>query len=173
MAWRFRAPPGRGLHRDSREGSSFTKRREAAAPAPQSGATPALNAAATPYAGMDLGHAQPVAADLTVSVIVPTFNRRSRLERLLLAIDRLPESRARLEVVVTVDGATDGTTEMLRGLRVGYPLRVIEQPNSGPAAARNAAIAAATGDVLLFLDDDVIPTESVIREHLLCHSRDA
>src|SRR5467141_1624452 len=122
---------------------------------------------------MDVGRAQPAAADLTVSVIVPTFNRRSRLERLLLAIDRLPESRAGLEVVVAVDGATDGTTEMLRGMRLGYPLRVVEQPNRGPAGARNAAIAAATGDVLLFLDDDVIPTESVISEHLLCHRRDA
>jgi GT2 family glycosyltransferase len=121
---------------------------------------------------MDQARAQPVTADLTVSVIVPTFNRRSRLERLLLAIDRLPESRAGFEVVVTVDGATDGTTEMLHGIRLGYPLRVVEQPNRGPAAARNAAIAAATGDVLLFLDDDVIPTEPVVSEHLRHHRRD-
>jgi GT2 family glycosyltransferase len=122
---------------------------------------------------MDVARAQPATADLTVSVIVPTCNRRSRLERLLLAIDRLPESRAGLEVVIAVDGATDGTSEMLQTIQVGYSLRVIEQPNRGPSAARNAALAVATGDVVLFLDDDVIPTDSVISEHLRFHRRDA
>jgi glycosyltransferase involved in cell wall biosynthesis len=119
---------------------------------------------------MDVERAQP--ADLTVSVIVPTFNRCSRLERLLLAIDRLPESRTGLEVIVAVDGATDGTMEMLHSIRLGYSLRVIEQPNRGPSAARNAALAAATGDVVLFLDDDVIPTEVVVSEHLRHHRLD-
>jgi GT2 family glycosyltransferase len=110
--------------------------------------------------------------DLTVSVIVPTLNRRSRLERLLRAIDRLPDSRARLEVVVAVDGSTDGTNEMLREMHVGYPLRVIEREHRGRAAARNAAIAAATGDILLFLDDDTIPTPALVEAHLRHHRAD-
>jgi GT2 family glycosyltransferase len=109
---------------------------------------------------------------LTVSVIVPTFNRRDRLKRLLAGLEQHHAAGARFEVVVVVDGATDGTVEMLAALRMGYPLQVHHQPNQGPAAARNAAIAAATGEVLLFLDDDVVPAEGMISRHLRIHAYD-
>ncbi len=109
---------------------------------------------------------------LSVSVVVPTFNRRSRLARLLAGLDHLPEAAPTLEVLVSVDGSTDGTVEFVRQQRPRYRLCVIELPNRGPAAARNAAIAAATGDVLLFLDDDVVPTIPLIAEHLDRHRRE-
>ena len=107
----------------------------------------------------------------TVSIIVPTFNRRDRLKRLLLRLEQAHSAGARFEVVVTVDGATDGTLDMLARLRTGYPLRALTQPNRGPAAARNRAMAAAHGDVLLFLDDDVVPTEGLIECHRNVHRK--
>src|SRR5438876_970797 len=108
----------------------------------------------------------------TVSVIVPTYNRRTRLGRLLAALDRQHRSGVRFEVVITVDGATDGTAEMLARLRPCFPLEVIKRAQGGPAAARNAAIAAATGEVLLFLDDDVVPQDGLFERHLAVHRRD-
>lgn len=110
--------------------------------------------------------------DLTVSVVIPTFNRCDWLKRLLLSLEHARGADGRLEVVVTIDGGTDGTPEMLAALRTGYPLRVLTQPNSGPAAARNRALAAASGDVLLFLDDDVVPMEGLIDRHLEVHRQD-
>ncbi|MCC6177227.1 MAG: glycosyltransferase family 2 protein [Chloroflexi bacterium] len=107
-----------------------------------------------------------------VSIIIPTFNRRARLHDLLRRLDRTEQAGTGFEVVVTVDGATDGTVEMLRELRTGYPLHSVMQPNSGPAAARNRAIASATGDLLLFLDDDVIPAPDLIAHHLAIHQQD-
>src|SRR5947209_498379 len=112
------------------------------------------------------------ADDPTVSVIVPTYNRRTRLGRLLAALDRQHRSGVRFEVVIAVDGATDGTAEMLAGLRPSFPLEVIKLAQGGPAAARNAAIAAATGEVLLFLDDDVVPQDGLFERHLAVHRRD-
>jgi GT2 family glycosyltransferase len=106
----------------------------------------------------------------SVSVIVPSYNRRERLGRLLGALEMHREAGAAFEVVVAVDGSTDGTIEMLSTLRTGFPLRVIAQPRGGPAAARNAAIAAADGDVLLFLDDDVAPQAGLFDKHLAVHS---
>jgi GT2 family glycosyltransferase len=107
----------------------------------------------------------------SVSVIVPSYNRRERLARLLGGLERHRQAGAAFEVVVAVDGSTDGTLEMLSLLRTGFPLRVIAQSRSGPAAARNAAIAAARGDVLLFLDDDVAPQAGLFEHHLSFHSR--
>jgi GT2 family glycosyltransferase len=111
-------------------------------------------------------------AHLAVSIVVPTFNRRSRLQRLLLALEEHWRTGSRFEVIVVDDGATDGTDRMLDMLHVSYPLRGYRQENQGPAAARNRAINAATGDVLLFLDDDVVPVAGMIERHLAIHHRD-
>ena len=109
----------------------------------------------------------------TVSIIVPTFNRRDRLARLLLNLEQACGTGTRFEVVVSVDGATDGTLEMLAELHTGYPLRVLAGCNRGPGAARNRAMAAAGGDILLFLDDDIVPVEGLIEQHLAVHRQDA
>lgn len=109
---------------------------------------------------------------LSVSVVIPTYNRRTRLERLLRALENEYAAGPCFEVVVIVDGATDGTETMLAALRPSYPLRVLRQPNRGPAAARNHGVTAAAGEVLVFLDDDVVPTPGLIRRHLAVHAGD-
>jgi GT2 family glycosyltransferase len=108
----------------------------------------------------------------TLSVIVPTRNRRDRLRRLLSALEHEWARGTPFEVVVAVDGATDGTDEMVAGLRTPYPLRHVSQPRRGASGARNAAIAAAAGDVVLFIDDDVLPKEGMIEQHLAVHRQD-
>jgi GT2 family glycosyltransferase len=110
--------------------------------------------------------------DPLISVIVPTYNRRERLRRLLRRLDELHETGPVFEVVVVVDGATDGTEAMLASATVRYPLRVLTQAQSGPAAARNRAIAAAEGELLLFIDDDVVPVDGMIERHLAVHRLD-
>lgn len=109
----------------------------------------------------------------SVSVIVPTYNRRNRLQRLLQTLEQVRPQVSQFEVVVAVDGANDGTREMLAAIESAYPLRVVEQANQGPAAARNNAISVASGEVLLFLDDDVVPAPGLIERHLEVHARDS
>jgi glycosyltransferase involved in cell wall biosynthesis len=102
-----------------------------------------------------------------VSVVVPTFNRRAGVCRLLLALGRQTYPATRFEVVVVDDGSTDGTPEAIRRLDVPYALTFRRQPvNGGPAVARNAGVAQARGPLILFLDDDVVPPPDLIAVHV-------
>jgi GT2 family glycosyltransferase len=107
-----------------------------------------------------------------VSVVIPTFNRRASLRRLLDALAEQTYAPASFEVVVVDDGSTDGTLEMLRGLVLRYALRIVEQPHRGPAAARNVGVERSQGTLVLFLDDDVVPLPDLIAAHVATHLAD-
>src|SRR5262249_27357899 len=72
----------------------------------------------------------------------------------------------RFEVVVVVDGSTDGTREMLATYQSPHPLRVIEQANAGQCRALNRGVAEATGEACLLLDDDIVASPALVAEHL-------
>lgn len=74
------------------------------------------------------------------------------------------------EVILVDDGSEDGTAEWARSRRTNCHLEVLRRPPRGPAAARNTGIAAAGGDVLLFLDDDIVCENNLLREHAMAHS---
>lgn len=85
-----------------------------------------------------------------VSVVIPTHNHARYLGE---AIDSaLAQTHSPLEVIVVDDGSTDETEEVLA--RYGNRIRTLRQRNQGVSAARNAGIAAASGDYLAFLDSD-------------------
>ncbi|HEU4325429.1 MAG TPA: exopolysaccharide biosynthesis glycosyltransferase EpsD [Roseiflexaceae bacterium] len=107
----------------------------------------------------------------TLSVIIPTYNRLDRLRRVLAALEHQTVEPECFEVVVVVDGSTDGTDTFLAGY--GGPLRLtpVFQPNSGVAAARNNGVARASGELILFIDDDVVPAPDLLAEHLAAHER--
>jgi len=105
-----------------------------------------------------------------VSVVIPTFNRLADLQRVVTAVERqeLPPDRE-LELVVVDDGSDDGTTGWLRLRSGGDSFKVLEQPNSGPARARNRGVEAATGEIVLFLGDDTEPQPGWLAAHLEEH----
>jgi GT2 family glycosyltransferase len=87
------------------------------------------------------------------SVIIPTYNRIGRLRRTLAALAL--QSYAAHETIVVDDGSSDGSADMVT--REFPQVRLIRQANRGPAAARNAGIRAATGEIVAFTDDDCLP----------------
>lgn len=107
---------------------------------------------------------------LTASVCIPTFNRRDRLKSVLDALQR-QTATDRFEVIVAIDGSTDGTGAMLASLHPRYLLRWTLQPNRGIAAARNAAARLAGNDVLIFLDDDQLAEPELVAAHLEAQER--
>jgi glycosyltransferase involved in cell wall biosynthesis len=88
------------------------------------------------------------------SVVIPTYQRRDLAVALVRALERQTYDGP-FEMVVVVDGSTDGTVEALAQLHPQFQLRVIAQKNSGLARARNAGAGAAAGEILLFLDGDI------------------
>lgn len=84
------------------------------------------------------------------SVIIPTFNRLAYLKDCLASVKT--QSCPPAEIIVVDDGSSDGSVEWLR---VAHPdVRLIEQENAGPGAARNRGAAEARGEYLAFLDSD-------------------
>jgi len=105
------------------------------------------------------------------SVVIPTYQRRQIVVRSVAAL--AGQTCADFEVVVAVDGSSDGTAEALRALETSFPLRVLEQPNRGRAAAVNAGAAAAGGELILFLDDDMRADPRLLEEHERSHREGA
>jgi peptidoglycan/xylan/chitin deacetylase (PgdA/CDA1 family)/GT2 family glycosyltransferase len=105
------------------------------------------------------------------SVIIPTYQRRELVIRNVAALEQ--QTYRDFEVIVTVDGSTDGTADALRRLRTDFPLVVLEQPNEGRAAALNHGVEAARGDLLLFLDDDMEADAAMLAEHRRSHAEGA
>jgi len=71
-----------------------------------------------------------------------------------------------VQIVVVDDGSTDGTGAWLEGVASDLSLTVLRQANAGPARARNAGVAVARGEVVLFLGDDTEPQRGWLLEHL-------
>src|SRR6267142_3912563 len=114
-----------------------------------------------------------LASEPAVSVAIPTHNRRESLLRVLTALNDQTVGPASFEVVVVCDGCTDGSAAACGRLSTRYRLSVIEEGQPlGPAAARNKAVAAARGTVIVFLDDDVVPDPLLIAEHVRVHETD-
>ena len=85
----------------------------------------------------------------SVSVIIPTYNRRDLLQRSLDSV--LAQTYRDFEVVIVDDGSTDGTRAAIEG---SPQVRYFFQDNAGPARARNVGIRQARGDIIAFLDSD-------------------
>jgi glycosyltransferase involved in cell wall biosynthesis len=103
------------------------------------------------------------------SIVMPTFERREVVCDAVRALSAL-DYDGPVEAIVVVDGSTDGTAAALAGIACPFPLRIVEQANAGAAAARNRGAAEAGGDILLFLDDDMICSPDILRHHARSHA---
>lgn len=97
---------------------------------------------------------------MRVSVIVPVLNGAPLIEGCLRALDGQTLDARDYEVIVVDDGSTDDTAARARAFADGArcSIKVVSLPeNRGPAAARNAGLAEATGAVIAFTDADCEP----------------
>lgn len=90
---------------------------------------------------------------MNVSVVVPAYNASTTLAACLDALRAQSVPAGRFEVIVVDDGSTDGTAALAERRGV----RVLRQAHRGPAAARNAGIRQAAGEIVLFTDADCEP----------------
>lgn len=86
------------------------------------------------------------------TVVIPAFNAVRTIGSSIRSV--LQQTEQDFEVVVVDDGSTDDTSEYARSFATDPRVRVISQPNKGPSAARNTALAAARGSYVSMLDAD-------------------
>lgn len=92
-----------------------------------------------------------------ISVIIPTRNRPERLRACLGALTRQTLPRGTFDVIVVDDGSDAPLESVTAPFEQQLDLQLLRQANAGPATARNAGAAAATGTLLAFTDDDCEP----------------
>jgi glycosyltransferase involved in cell wall biosynthesis len=88
----------------------------------------------------------------TVSVIVPTYNRASAVQRTVDSV--LDQTYEDFEVIVVDDASTDDTVEVVESYDDPRVTLVSHETNQGGSAARNTGIEAASGTYIAFLDSD-------------------
>jgi GT2 family glycosyltransferase len=107
---------------------------------------------------------------IEISVVIPTYNRLETLQHVLptlLAQDLAPD---RYELLVCDSNSVDGTAEFMARLQESYPnVQRLADAYGGRAAARNAGIRAANGEIVLFNDADILASPNLLSTHLRRH----
>ena len=122
-----------------------------------------------PFARRDdtLTHVGVVPAIDRFSIVVPTRGRPEALRESLVALGQLDYPHTHYEVIVVEDGADPRTARVIEAARqADVELKYEVQPPRGAASARNRGAALASGDLVLFCDDDIVVESSHLRLHL-------
>jgi GT2 family glycosyltransferase len=105
----------------------------------------------------------------SVSVVIPTYDRRDGLPIVLDAIAADPHVH---EIVVVVDGCHDGSLEYLQERALlDTRFKPLWQQNAGEGAARQKGAETATGEIVLILDDDVVAWPRLAHGHAKAHAQ--
>ena len=102
------------------------------------------------------------------SVVIPTYNRKPILEKCLRALESqiYDQLISEYEVIVVDDGSTDDTISCLKAKATEFPhVQLLAQSHQGPAAARNLGVEKAKGDFIIFIDSDLVVTDSFLQSH--------
>jgi len=109
---------------------------------------------------------------MRISVVTPTRDKVGLLERTLRSLAAQDLDPETFEVVVVDDGSRDRTGEFLAGHDTPYRLKSVRmERNRGRAAARNRGLAEVTGDLVVFLDDDMECVPGFLRAHRDFHAQ--
>jgi len=106
---------------------------------------------------------------LSVSVIIPTYNRKFILEKCLMCLGHQSFPAPDYEIIVVDDGSTDDTETMVKSLKLFPVLKYLPLNHSGRAAARNAGINQAEGEIIIFIDSDILVGEQFVQTHAESH----
>lgn len=98
-----------------------------------------------------------------VSVVIPVYNAAAHLRETLDSI--LAQTYKNIEIVAVDDGSSDDSVAILQSY--GDRVVIVQQPNSGPAAARNRGVAEAKGEWIAFLDADDLWQPDKLEKQLL------
>lgn len=106
----------------------------------------------------------------TVSVIIPTYNGVQKVQNTIRALEW--QTYKAFEVIIVVDGSLDNTVKVLQKQQFILPnFQIIEQNNRGRSGSRNRGAKEASGELLVFFDDDMRPLPDCIQRHVKHHQQ--
>ena len=114
-------------------------------------------------------HPGEISTSPQISLVIPTYQRRASVERLLNALNLQSLPPQEFEVIVVIDGSLDGTRALVDQVPTHFCLRSMWQPNQGRAVACNLGIRSARGRLIVLLDDDMEPAPRLLEAHLIAH----
>ena len=101
---------------------------------------------------------------IEVSIVIPVRDRSDLLAGCLNALSRQDLDYGSCEVIVCDDGSRVDIESAIRERMKGFPnFRLVRQEPSGPAAARNLGIRNSSGEIVVFVDSDVLPESEMVR----------
>lgn len=114
-----------------------------------------------------------MSADLSLSVLMPTYDESERLQAALSSLSRQDYPVEYVEIIVIDDASPTLDEEPLRTALAPFELKLIRNPtNLGRARARNAGLKQARGDIAIFLDSDMTVESDFLRTHAQAHQED-
>jgi len=106
---------------------------------------------------------------MNVSIVIPTYNRKPILIKCLHALEnqKLNKLIDSYEIIVVDDGSTDGTTKWIKENQKNLPHVVLhEQEHGGPALGRNLGVLKSRGDIIIFIDSDLVVVNKFLIHHV-------
>jgi MoaA/NifB/PqqE/SkfB family radical SAM enzyme/predicted glycosyltransferase len=116
-----------------------------------------------------------------ITIVIPTYNRKELLKKTLISLFNQKYPKDKYEVIVVDDGSNDDTEEMIRSLKPTCNFKYfywprkekfeLGEPKNRVAAVRNIGIENARGEIILFVDSDMILDKNCVRRHVLMHKK--
>ncbi len=109
-----------------------------------------------------------------ISLVIPTFNRERLLPRTIPALLAQRTEGFTYEIIFVINGSTDSSEQILADAAERNPSRLRYfklPPTGGPSAPRNRGIQEAKGEIVIVLDDDVLPDPELLLGHARFHAR--
>lgn len=106
---------------------------------------------------------------ITVSIVIPTYNRATILEKAITNLAKQTYSAQRYELIVVDDGSTDSTDKMVASITTPLHFSYFKREKAGPAAARNYGIKKARGEIIIFIDSDILVVQDLVQAHVNSH----
>lgn len=108
-----------------------------------------------------------------ISIVIPSYNSANTIKYTLNSIkyQKLTQKEQKLiEIIIIDDGSTDNTEDVISNFINILPIRYVRQNHLGRSCARNLGANLANGDILIFVDSDIVLENHFIREHAIRHT---
>ncbi len=106
---------------------------------------------------------------MKISIVIPTYNRKKVLKRCLQLLFAQEFPSSEYEIILVDNGSTDGTDKIVASLSSSCSFTYLVEPRRGPHIARNRGIKAARGEIIVFVDSDILTPPGFLMEHLKFH----